>query len=105
MDLNQNLACVLGDIDLVRALGLAGVRCAVAVPPGAAPRYSRFTDTVLQWAHPWVTPEKLLETLIRFGQTQPVRPVLFFQSDGELLLISRNREQLSKYFRFVLADP
>src|SRR5918993_3101329 len=92
-------------MDLVRPLGLAGIRCAVAVPPGAASRYSRFTVASLEWAHPWEHPEKLVESLVQFAQTQSERPVLFFQSDGDLLLVSRNREQLQKYFRFALADP
>lgn len=104
MALNQNLACVLGDIDLLRSLGLAGITCAVAVPPGAAPRFSRYTHTALPWSSPWEEPEKLVETLMRFGQAQPERPVLFYASDGELLLVSRHRDQLGQVFRFVIAD-
>lgn len=104
MNSSKNLACVLGDIDLVRSLGLAGIGSAVAVPPGAAPRFSRFTREVLHWSSPWEHPEKLVETLIRFGKTQPQRPVLFYASDGDLLLVSRNRERLRKVFRFVIAD-
>ena len=98
------LACVLGDMDLVRPLGLAGLRCAVAVPPGAASRYSRFTVESLEWAHPWEHPDTLVEALVKFAKTQSERPVLFFQSDGDLLLVSRNRERLQKFFRFAIAD-
>jgi D-aspartate ligase len=104
MNSSQNLACVLGDIDLVRSLGLAGIRSAVAVPPGTGPRFSRFTQTALQWSSPWEQPGKLVETLMRFGQAQPKPPVLFYASDGELLLVSRNRDQLRRVFRFVIAD-
>ena len=95
---------MLGDMDLVRPLGLAGIRCAVAVPPGAASRYSRFTVKSLDWAHPWEHPDQLVESLVQFGKTQSERPVLFFQSDGDLLLVSRNRERLQKLFRFAIAD-
>jgi D-aspartate ligase len=98
------LACVLGDMDLVRPLGLAGIKCAVAVPPGAASRYSRFTTHTIEWAHPWEQTDELVENLIQFGKNQSERPVLFFESDGELLLVSRNRQRLHEYFRFAIAE-
>lgn len=91
-------------MDLVRPLGLAGVKCAVAVPPGAASRYSRFTVHSLEWAHPWERPDQLVEALVEFGKVQRERPVLFFQSDGDLLLVSRNRDLLQKFFRFAIAE-
>ena len=105
MKSRQPLACVLGDMDLVRPLGLSGVDCVVAVPPGAAPRFSRFTRAALEWANPWEHGDKLVETLMQFGTAQAKKPVLFYESDGELLLISRNRERLRQAFRFVIADP
>ncbi len=92
-------------MDLVRPLGLAGIKSAVAVPPGAASRFSRFTVESLDWAHPWEEPEKLVERLVQFARQQREPPVLFFQSDGDLLLVSRNRKLLGKYFRFAIADP
>ena len=104
LTLGKPLACVLGDMDLVRPLGLAEIKCAVAVPPGAASRYSRFTVESVEWAHPWERPDELVENLIQFGKTQNQQPVLFFQSDGDLLLVSRNRQLLQKFFRFVIAD-
>jgi len=91
-------------MDLVRPLGLSGIDCAVAVPPGAAPRFSRFTRAALEWANPWEHADELLETLLRFGAAQAEPPVLFYESDGELLLISRHRERLHQVFRFVIAD-
>ena len=42
-NLNLPLACVMGDMDLVRPLGLAGIPCAAVAPAGAPPRYSRFS--------------------------------------------------------------
>jgi len=98
------LACVLGEIDLVRALALAGVRSAVGVPPGNPARYSRAAAHVLDWRDPCREPEALLERLLAFGRTQPERPVLFYDGDWDTLLISRYREQLSEAFRFVIAD-
>src|SRR5574341_1829110 len=46
-------ACVLGDIDLVRTLGLAGIHSAVVAPPGSPTRFSRYTRTALSWVDPW----------------------------------------------------
>ena len=64
-------ACVLGDVDLVRALGLARISSTVLAPPGAPVRYSRHTRAVFPWHNAWETPEALVDSLVRFGQAQP----------------------------------
>jgi D-aspartate ligase len=97
-------ATVLGDIDLVRALGLARVPATVLAPPGAPVRYSRHTRAVFPWQNAWENPEKLVDELVRFGQAQPEPPVLFYQEDRTLLLVSRHRERLREGFRFVVPD-
>lgn len=97
-------ACVLGDIDLVQALGLAGVEAVVVAPPGTPSRFSRYTRTALDWMDPWERPAELVEELLAFSAAQPEPPVLFYQEDRSLLLASRYRQQLSQAFRFVLAD-
>jgi predicted ATP-grasp superfamily ATP-dependent carboligase len=96
------LACVLGDADLLRALGLAGIPCAVAAQPGDPARYSRFARVVLDWADAWDRPEALLESLERFGAAQATPPVLFYEEDRELLVVSRHRERLRRHYRFVV---
>lgn len=98
------LACVMGDMDLVRALGLAGIRCAVVAPPGAPPRFSRFTRATVPWADAWEQPEELLDALLGFARRQRERPVLFYEEDRELLLVSRQRDVLAAAFRFVVPD-
>jgi predicted ATP-grasp superfamily ATP-dependent carboligase len=98
------LACVLGDADLLRSLGLAGIPCAVAAQPGDPARYSRFARVVLDWADAWDRPEALLESLERFGAAQRAPPVLFYEEDRELLVVSRNRERLRRHYRFVVPD-
>jgi len=98
----EPLACVLGDADLLRALGIAGIPCVVAAAPGEPARYSRFARVVLDWADAWDRPEALLESLERFGAAQSTRPVLFYEEDRELLLVSRSRERLRRHFRFVV---
>ncbi|HYX82340.1 MAG TPA: GNAT family N-acetyltransferase, partial [Gemmatimonadales bacterium] len=97
-------ACVLGDIDLVRALGRARVPSTVLAPPGAPVRYSRHTRAMFPWQNAWENPERLVEDLVRFGQAQPEPPVLFYQEDRTLLLVSRHRDRLREGFRFVVPD-
>jgi D-aspartate ligase len=98
------LACVLGSMDMVRPLGLAGIRCAVVARPGAPSLYSRFTAASLCREQFSAGDEELVEALVRFGAGEPQPPVLFYEEDAQLLLISRCRERLAKAFRFVVAD-
>jgi len=101
---NGAVACVVGDMDLVRALALARIRSVVAAPPGAPARYSRSTREVLDWVDPWERPDGFVETLLKHGASQPEPPVLFYQDDRALLLVSRHRERLQQAFRFVIPD-
>jgi D-aspartate ligase len=98
------LACVIGEMDLVRALGIAGRRVAVVAKPGEPTRFSRFTREVVEWADPWTQPEVLVDRLLAFAAAQPEPPVLYFDADWDLLAVSRDRERLAEGFRFVVAD-
>jgi D-aspartate ligase len=97
-------ACVMGDMDLLRPLALAGVPCAVVSRPGVPSLYSRYAHTRLAWDDYSGETERLLDALVAFGTAQPEPPVLFYQEDGQTLLISRHRERLAKAFRFVVAE-
>jgi D-aspartate ligase len=102
--LHHAFACVLGGIDIVRPLGLAGVSCAVVPRPGGIARYSRFARKILPWADPREHPGELVDELVRFGRSQPEPPVLYFEEDDDLLFVSRHREALGTAFRFALAE-
>jgi predicted ATP-grasp superfamily ATP-dependent carboligase len=91
-------------MDLVRPLGLAGVRCAVVTPRGSPSVHSRFTRAALYWEDSWEATEDLVDALMRFGAAQPEPPVLFCTEDSHLLLVSRYRHRLKSVFRFVLSD-
>jgi hypothetical protein len=97
-------ACVLGEIETVRPLALAGIRSAVVAQPRDPARYSRFVDTVIEWIDPWTEPTKLVDRLLEYAQTQHERPVLYYDGDWDLLLVSRYREALAEGFRFVAAE-
>ncbi|MGE4046310.1 MAG: ATP-grasp domain-containing protein [Acetobacteraceae bacterium] len=99
-------ACVLGSMELVRPLGLAGIRCAVVAPPGDIAGFSRTVETVIPWSQPDLLDhaDELLNRLITFGRQQAERPVLFYEHDAQLLFVSRLRDHLAPVFRFVIAD-
>ena len=97
------LACVIGSMDLVRPLGLAGVRCAVVVAKDDVAAHSRFTRAVIPLADPAREPDVLLQRLVDFAASQPQPPVLFYGTDADLLFASRRRERLREVFRFVIA--
>src|SRR2546430_14173560 len=94
-------ACVLGSMDLVRPLGLAGIRCVVAARPGAPPRFSRFTAARLEGTDPWRHPDVLARTLLAFAAAQAEPPGLFYEEAGGLLFISPWRQPPARRFRFV----
>jgi D-aspartate ligase len=95
------LALVIGDVDLVRALGLAGIASAFVGAPDAPARFSRHVEALL----PWTDDERAaVSELLRFAAEQPEPPVLYPQTDAALLMASRHRDELSTGFRFVLAD-
>lgn len=98
-------AVVLGGTELVRPLALAGIRCAAVAPARDATRFSRHVATVIpwDWARSAGRDEELLGRLLEYGEAQPEPPVLFYQSDEELLFVSRHRGELSRCFRFVIA--
>jgi CelD/BcsL family acetyltransferase involved in cellulose biosynthesis len=98
------LACVMGDTDLLRPLAAAGIRCAIVARPGAASLYSRFAQSRLPSDDFAGNVEELIERLVAFGKAQSSPPVLFYQEDAQLILISRHRERLARAFRFVIPD-
>jgi D-aspartate ligase len=98
------LACVMGDMNMVRALGMGGIGCAVVTQPGDAVLHSRYTTQAMFWEDFENGGEALVEMLMRFGTAQAEPPVLYYQQDAQVLMVSRQRERLSKAFRFVVPD-
>jgi D-aspartate ligase len=97
-------ACVLGDIDLVRALALAGIRSVVVARRSDPITFSRHTDPSLAVASEWTERERVVEELMRFARSEPSPPVLFYQGTASLLTVTRHRDRLAQAFRFPLAD-
>lgn len=98
-------ACVIGGMDLVRPLGRAGIPTVVVSRTGFPQSYSRFNRRTINLADIREHPEELVRDLIAFGSVESERPVLMVDQDEYLLVVSRYRDQLEPYFRFILADP
>jgi D-aspartate ligase len=98
------LALVMGDVDMVRALGVAGIASAFFGFEDDAGRLSRHVRVSLPWIDQWERQDEIVEALLRFARAQPQLPVLFPQTDATLLLASRYRDRLAERLRFALAD-
>ncbi len=98
------LACVMGDMDLLRPVASAGIPCAMVARPGAPALYSRYARSRLVWDDFAKNVDDLVETLVSFGAAQAERPVLFYEEDAQLVIVSRFHERLERAFRFVVAD-
>jgi D-aspartate ligase len=100
----ETLACVLGDMDLVRPLALAGIPCAVVARRDDPAAFSRHVLTRIERLDAWTEQSAQVAELVRFGRDQDEPPVLFYGGDAELLIVSERREALASAFRFVVPD-
>jgi hypothetical protein len=93
---HKPLACVVGDLSLIRALGRDGIPVAVATSEPESPtRRSRYCRAVVRTPS-WVDdPEAALAALIAWSGEQRAPPVLFYQGDHDLLAVSRGRSRLA----------
>jgi D-aspartate ligase len=98
------LALVMGDVDMVRALGMAGIPVAFFGRDDEPARLSRHVRASLPWIDPWERQDELVDALLAFAAAQRQPPVLCPQTDATLLLASRHRERLAERFRQALAD-
>ena len=95
---------MLGDTDLIRALGLAGIRCAVASRARSPMAHSKFVAERIEWADNWGDPDRLEANLVEYAVRHSGPAPLFYQHDGDLAFVSRHRDTLRKRFRFVVAE-
>lgn len=97
-------AYVIGEIDLVRALGIAGIGSVVVSPPGDFTRYSRHRRGVVSKLDAAHEPERLVERLVESARDLEAPPVLFYNGDWDLLMISRHRDRLAEALCFVVPE-
>jgi D-aspartate ligase len=97
-------AVVLGDVDLVAALGRGGIRSTVVTPPRDPARFSRWTAGWTELPDLWGRPDAVVAALLEIAASAPVRPVLYYESDADLLALVHGRQALEQAFHLVLAD-
>lgn len=49
--------------------------------------------------------ERSVRELCGLGSSLQTRPVLYYSNDAQLLMVSRHREELGRYFRFLMPAP
>ena len=96
-------AWVLGAIDLVHALTLADIPVVAVADPQDPARYSRATVAGLERNPSSPRPEAMVDWLLAAAAEQAEPPVLYYDNDWDLLLVSRHRDRLARGFRFVAA--
>jgi D-aspartate ligase len=92
-------ALALGDGDLVRALGLAGIRSTLVARGVEPARWSRHVED-------WIDDgeEGLLERLERAAHARPEPPVLHVARDRGLRFVALHRARLAACCHFAVAD-
>ena len=91
------LACVVGGFELVRALGMAGIRSIVVGPGSERVRMSRYAVRA-----PDPGPGRLGDVLTRVATMADQPPVLFTELDEVLLQLSAERDRVTAGFRILL---
>jgi D-aspartate ligase len=100
---------LLGGVNLVRALGLAGIPAIVASheddEPAFASRYCTAKCLLPSLSHADAVADALVTIGDRLATTHGRRVPLFYGSDDYLKLIYAHRERLERYFLLLLNDP
>lgn len=102
--MSMPIALVLGDLSLVRSLGIAGIPVAVTHPRSDHASHSRYVVESIPIPirlNDGTTDHELLDTITAWGKKRRHKPVLFYQDDADLFFVSRNRHALSENFSFI----
>lgn len=106
LDNQMPLACLVGDVSMVRALGRRRIPVALAsseaAPDAALSRYCLHVFETPSWVD---DPRGAVRALRDWSRLQSDRPVLFYQGDHDLLAISRARQELGRHVRCILPRP
>jgi predicted ATP-grasp superfamily ATP-dependent carboligase len=94
-------AVVLGDLNLLWPVGLAGLR-AIVVSPDPKPHYSRYCAGSVTLTSSRQDPARAAAELCALGEGLHGRPVLYYETDAELAMVSRHREALGRSYRLLL---
>jgi len=106
MATGKAVAVLCGDLNMLRCFAKTDIPTVlVSSDPKNVTFYSRHCRHKKVIANPLSEPDKTILDLVALGQQCSEKPVLFYGDDTLLLLVSRNRKLLEKYYRFLLPDP
>lgn len=98
-------AILWGDLNLLRPLRMAHIPTVViSDDPNDITFRSRHCWKSKVIANPTADPDGAVSDLIKLGEAFEDKAALFYGDDRMLLLISRNRDELSKYYRFLMPE-
>ena len=98
--------CATGGLPLLRCLINPRIPTLVVSPVfNDYTFYSRYCQQRAVIASPWSEPAQAIQDLIEIGKGLSDKPVLYYGDDATLLAISRNRDRLQRYYRFLLPEP
>ena len=96
-------AVITAGMNILRCFSGTGVRVCPVAPQDDdeifSSRYSRLHKTIPRSDE---DPKKFAEDLAELGKSFPVKPVLYYDADSILLIVSRYRELLQPYYQFLL---
>ncbi len=95
-------AVVLGYLDIAVPLHAVGAPVTMVGQPDRPDRFSRYVSGWLDDPRP--DEDAMVAALLADARSDQGPTALFYQSDDDLLLISRRREELSPALRFVVPD-
>lgn len=100
---------LLGGLNIVRALGLAGIPVIIASSarrtPSMASRYCAGVIELPPWGANEASREALVETLVRAAARFGARMPLFYDNDDRLALVQDYRATLAPRFALLLNEP
>ena len=101
----SNQVVLFGSLSVLRCFGAAAIPVMVVDSDTESltlrSRYARAKQII---ACPREQPKKAVEDLVSVGKGFTDRPMLAFDSDDMLLLVSRHRDVLARYYRFLMPD-
>lgn len=105
MDDARPTAVLCGDLNMLRCFAGSPTPTVVVSPDKEdLTFYSRHCRRRRVIADPASQPEAALRDLLALGAELPPRPVLFYGNDATLLLVSRHRDALAKFYDFLLPE-
>src|ERR1043165_2638647 len=96
---------LLGGLNVVRALGLAGIPVLIATQDRRAPStVSRYCKGVLELP-PLAERDAVIDTLVRTARSFGAPPPLFYDNDDRLALVQDCLAALAPHFALLLNEP